>query len=370
MTGKDLTDYCWDGALAVAIVMIVVAIFAGVRLAKAETVSVTVTAPSQQITVQPATTVVTPETVTVNAVVSVTGTETVEIAVPGPQGIPGATTSGEGGGGTWGSIIGTLSDQADLQSALDNKAAISHGHTGTYEPANSNIQGHIVAVGNPHATAATDISYSNPTYTTVGAALDQLLYVAPGSPSVSGGGTYETGQTIASVVLNWTIALGNKTLTSQSIDNGIGSISTALRTYTHSGQSITSNRTYTVSISDGTTPRTGTTTVSFSRYRHWGASTIPLASFTSANILALASSEFSTSHSKSVTYDCTGGRYPTFAFVATAGTLTATTVGGLAFSDYSYRTISHTNASGSTTNYYVYQFNNIQTGAAVAVVWD
>jgi hypothetical protein len=222
-----------------------------------------------------------------------------------------------------------------------------------------------------HGHAATEISYTNPTYTTVGAALDQLLYVAPGSPSVTGGGTYETGQTITSVVLNWTITLGNKPLTSQSIDNGIGSISTALRTYTHSGQSITSNRTYTVSITDGTTPRTGTTTVSFSRRRHWGATTTPLASMTSADILALASNEFSTSHSKTgVVYDCTGGKYPTYAFVATAGTLTATTVGGLAFSDYSYRTISHTNASGNTTNYYLYQFNSLQTGSAINVNWD
>lgn len=33
-----------------------------------------------------------------------------------------------GGGGTWGSIIGTLADQTDLQNALDNKAFASHTH--------------------------------------------------------------------------------------------------------------------------------------------------------------------------------------------------------------------------------------------------
>lgn len=33
-----------------------------------------------------------------------------------------------GGGGTWGSITGTLSDQTDLQAALDTKAAIGHTH--------------------------------------------------------------------------------------------------------------------------------------------------------------------------------------------------------------------------------------------------
>lgn len=35
---------------------------------------------------------------------------------------------GGGGGGTWGSITGTLSDQADLQSELDGKSNTGHGH--------------------------------------------------------------------------------------------------------------------------------------------------------------------------------------------------------------------------------------------------
>ncbi|MEE1963555.1 tail fiber domain-containing protein [Allomuricauda taeanensis] len=36
---------------------------------------------------------------------------------------------GGGGGGSWGEITGTLSDQGDLQSALDGKASTSHSHT-------------------------------------------------------------------------------------------------------------------------------------------------------------------------------------------------------------------------------------------------
>jgi len=39
-----------------------------------------------------------------------------------------------GGGGTWGTITGTLADQTDLQSALDAKANTSHTHSGVYEP--------------------------------------------------------------------------------------------------------------------------------------------------------------------------------------------------------------------------------------------
>lgn len=42
---------------------------------------------------------------------------------------PQTITGSGGGGGTWGSIIGTLSDQTDLQNALDAKANTSHTHT-------------------------------------------------------------------------------------------------------------------------------------------------------------------------------------------------------------------------------------------------
>lgn len=226
--------------------------------------------------------------------------------------------------------------------------------------------------GSSGAINATQVAYTNPTYTTVASALDSLLYVAPSAPSVTGGSSNEVGSTVTSVALNWSITLGTKALTSQSIDNGIGAIDTALRTYTHSLQSITTNRTYTVSITDGTTPRTGSTTVAFYRKRHWGATATPLASIDSAAILALGSpsNEFATTHTKSVIYDCTGGKYPTFAYPTSFGALNNVTVGGLAFTDYTCSTVSHTNASGSIANYYVCQFNYLQTGSAINVSWD
>jgi len=46
----------------------------------------------------------------------------------------------------WGAIVGTLSDQSDLWTALQGR-----------EPANSNIQGHIATVGNPHSTTAAQV---------------------------------------------------------------------------------------------------------------------------------------------------------------------------------------------------------------------
>jgi len=91
-----------------------------------------------------------------------------------------AFASGGGGGAAWGGITGTLSSQTDLSSALDGKAASTHAHapadvTGTavittdsrlsdarvptthdstkhsvsYEPANANIQAHVVSAHAP-----------------------------------------------------------------------------------------------------------------------------------------------------------------------------------------------------------------------------
>ena len=74
-------------------------------------------------------------------------------------------------GSSWGGISGTLADQTDLQAALDAKAAtshnhdaaysalghnhdasysaIGHNHAGVYEPANANIQAHVVSAHAP-----------------------------------------------------------------------------------------------------------------------------------------------------------------------------------------------------------------------------
>ena len=71
---------------------------------------------------------------------------------PGPQGPPGVTT--------WGGLTGTLSDQLDLQVALNGKAASSHTHAQTdvtglvatlaaKEPADSAIQAHITSAHAP-----------------------------------------------------------------------------------------------------------------------------------------------------------------------------------------------------------------------------
>jgi len=60
--------------------------------------------------------------------------------------------TGNGSSASWGAISGTISNQSDLENALNGK-----------EPANTNIQGHIAATGNPHETTRADVGLGNVT---------------------------------------------------------------------------------------------------------------------------------------------------------------------------------------------------------------
>jgi hypothetical protein len=53
----------------------------------------------------------------------------------------------------WGSIVGTLANQADLQGALDAKAASGHNHNSVYSPLAHGHDGIYSPVGHDHASA-------------------------------------------------------------------------------------------------------------------------------------------------------------------------------------------------------------------------
>jgi hypothetical protein len=215
--------------------------------------------------------------------------------------------------------------------------------------------------------AADHVTYTTAGFSTVQQALDSLLYVSPQITSFTNNvGTVELGLTITDVLLSWSY---NKTMATQSIDQGIGAISpTSISSYDVSSVSLTSDTTWTLTASDGTSTVTRQTSVLFRRKRYWGASA--LTSLTSSDILALGGSEFATDFNKSVSYDCTGGKYPYFCYPASFGTPASVTVGGLPFSDFSVTAQSFTNASGHSESYNVIRFNGIQTGAAINVHWQ
>lgn len=79
----------------------------------------------------------------------------------GDQGDPGAT-----GASTWGSVTGTLSNQTDLQTALNGKSSTSHNHDAAYEAKNTNIQTHISSTSNPHSVTKSQVGLANVDNTT------------------------------------------------------------------------------------------------------------------------------------------------------------------------------------------------------------
>lgn len=118
----------------------------------------------------------------------------------------GITIDGDGKIGTsasapaWGDIVGTLANQTDLNSALAGKADTGHNHTGTYEPANANIQSHIGSTSNPHSVTAAQVG----AYTS--GEVDTLLtgYALTGHDHL---GVYEPAGTAASTMSTHEAAL-------------------------------------------------------------------------------------------------------------------------------------------------------------------
>ncbi len=215
------------------------------------------------------------------------------------------------------------------------------------------------------ASDANDVTYDNPNYSTVQAALDALLYQFPLITTfINNVNTVETGVTITSVTLSWTY---NKAMTSASLNQGIGAIPPTDLMHVVSG-SFTVDKTWTLTASDGANSTSRNSTIAFRQKRYWGVNAAT--SLDTAAILALGNSEFATNFNKAAIYDATGGKYPYFAYPATFGIPSQVTVGGLAFSDFNVATQSFTNSSGFTENYHVIRFNNIQSGANISVVWQ
>jgi len=216
--------------------------------------------------------------------------------------------------------------------------------------------------GNVTLTAR-DLPFDAGGFTNVGDALASLFYVRP-TVSLTGGGTYEIGQTISSVTLNWTIG-GSHPLVSQSLNNGIGIITPlSARTYTHSGQTITANRTYTMTVSDGINTATSNTTVAFSPKRYWGVS--DKETLADADILAL-SSEFSTNRNQTQTLDCTGGKYIWFVWESGYGE-GSFTLNGLPNTAFTSTTRTMVNASGATRTIRLTRSDSLLYGDAYTLV--
>lgn len=200
------------------------------------------------------------------------------------------------------------------------------------------------------------------TATTNNGTVTLSIYSPPSISSfVNDHSVVEIGSTVTSTVLTWVLTGG--AITSQSLDNSIGSLSTSLRSYTNIS-SYANNRTYTLSISDGTTSPTATSSVLFEHQRYWGvgASSGP----SDANLIA-SSSEFATSRVKGAFSISPAAQYVWFAYPASFGAASFT-VNGLLNTAWTLTTRNLVNASGNTTSYNVYVSNTVLTGTYTLTV--
>lgn len=265
------------------------------------------------------------------------------LAIPGPQGPQGI----QGAAGADGATGPQGPAGADGQP----------GAAGEAGPAGP--QGETGPQGPPGATDAAGVTYDNPTYTTVAAALDSLLYVPISITAftLSGGSnvTQELGSsyTISAPGLAWTT---NKTATTQTI-NGTPQTSPYMPP-----SPVSTNQTYTLQVGDGTTTASSTRTVTFTHKRYWGAS--GSAAIDDAGIIAL-SSEFSTSRAQTRTITASA-QYLYIVYVDTAGAASFTVNG---FSDTSWQLTQRTfvNASGYSATFRIYRSANPLTGTYTVV---
>ena len=192
--------------------------------------------------------------------------------------------------------------------------------------------------------------------------LSALEYVAPSVTGMSSSvGTVEIGSTVSAVTLNWSV---NKTITTQSIDHGVGTLAATLRTLALSSLALTSDTSWTLTIGDGSNTATRSAGISFRHRRRWGYSVSDAPD--STLIDALAGVEFSTGRSQSRSMS-PSGQYIYFAWPSSWGDPTFT-VNGLPVAGWIKTTISYTNPSGNTTNFDVYRSEYVLTGTFSVVV--
>lgn len=223
---------------------------------------------------------------------------------------------------------------------------------------------------------ADDIDYTNSSYSSwasVKDALDELSYVAISVASIQNDAegtqkstsTLEEGQTLTSVTVQW--GLNKSAVSLELTDVASGDIVPGDTSYEFTSISISSDKTWTLQVtdSDGGTD-SASTSLQFKRKMHWGnysGSTID-----SAGILSLSNNSFATVFDKSF-YASPSGQYIWFAYPASFGDVNSVKLNGVV-NDFTKTTVSHTNASGDTVDYYAYRSPNNMTADNILVDVD
>jgi hypothetical protein len=211
---------------------------------------------------------------------------------------------------------------------------------------------------------ASNVSYTNPTYTTVASALDYLLYVTPiGNISVTGVTQFETGSSISSVILSWNV---NKIMTSTIItapSYNSGQLAPTMSGSVTDPHLRTANTTWTITVNDGTNTDTGTSTISFMNKAYWGISSNT--SLSNSQIISLTNNILTTTRVRVITV-APSSQYWYYCIPASFGTPTFT-IGGIENVPIA-TTQSFTNASGYSSSYNIYRSEFLLTGSITITI--
>ena len=213
--------------------------------------------------------------------------------------------------------------------------------------------------------AAEDISYSvaGESFSTVKDALDALFYVSP-SVSLSGGGTYEIGSSIANVALAWTC---NKAMTTRTLsapvpsgdrNQGAGQNGN----YTHVGANLTSDTTYSITVGDGSNTDGANTYVRFRFRKYYGVSAV-VSGITDNQIKAFASQPLSSSRITDTTLAAVN-EYIYIAYPASWGAANFKLY-DLPSTGWQLETRDFVNDSGRSESYRIYRSQNLQNNNSV-----
>jgi hypothetical protein len=191
-------------------------------------------------------------------------------------------------------------------------------------------------------------------------------------------GVREIGTSIAAPILTPTTVRRTNPITTLTLSrSGVGVIFTyptpapggaTEPPYTDISGAVTSNTTYTATVGDGTATTTGIASYSFLPGIYHGVNTSVLT--TGAAIVSNFGASVVLASTRAVTYifDASGGggsNYLYIAYPTSFGPPASTLFNGFTFTDYTITTVSLTNASGFTQNYFILRTNNTYSGASI-----
>jgi hypothetical protein len=171
----------------------------------------------------------------------------------------------------------------------------------------------------------------------------------------------EMGNTVATLTFNWST---NYPPDSVSINNGIGAVTLPATSLVVNGLNLTTNTSYTLTAIRNSVTRTSSATIAFLNRVYWGVHT---SQTTDEAIITTWTSQLSGSRARSITYDCSGGRYFHLAYPSRLGAATFK-INNLTYSDVTLTVVPVTNQYGYTENYNVYYCNVIQFGSSITLV--